>query len=614
MAYLQDELDAKTVAAEAARAAADAARVEASTARSNADTASAASAQASASAATAKTEATAKRDDLIGDLTGTDKTKATLLADAAIVGAGVIDVRSRIAADTDKGACAAAFTAMDVASTEGHCESSVVSSSRRKVSRRRLAQTSAYDVSVLLSAARTNQTLIDAAVRNLASAVGVSNVANVTVDPVLVIRAIPGVKADAVDTFASAATASTAAATNATALQREAAALAETAAARETEASSLASNAGTLELDLETTRTQLDEANAAASVPDTAETNVTLIAAAAAGAVAFLAIAFVAYRFRGCLGLRRNSQGGSQPPRFDGSGRGRNDGFGGFGASRASRNDIAPAGAEVSTPVPPPAGARYAAHLQPSQGTPVSPTERGWADFPPGSPQPPAAALAAAQTPPSSFQPRWTSAPTPTPMQGQTPVHGHTPVHGQTAVQGQAPIQASFQAPASPFQQSPFPTPNQNEATPGYSPSAAFASFGAGTPGGPSAPPTETRHAPHSARSVVSSPFSPDPDSVATPASQTASPSLAFAGFAHRNQVTAVETALPAARALNPFLAAGTAVMLSNSFRTPAPVSHSGGAVFASGSDAESDDPFGDAGDDSDDDPFGNVDDSDADA
>jgi hypothetical protein len=97
-------------------------------------------------------------------------------------------------------------------------------------------------------------------------------------------------------------------------------------------------------------------------------------------------------------------------------------------------------------------------------------------------------------------------------------------------------------------------------------------------------------------------------------ASQTASPSLAFAGFAHRNQVTAVETALPAARALNPFVAAGTAVMLSNSFRTPAPVSHSGGAVFASGSDAESDDPFGDAGDDSDDDPFGNVDDSDADA
>tara|TARA_B110000261_G_scaffold129691_1_gene145313 strand:- start:8 stop:205 length:198 start_codon:yes stop_codon:yes gene_type:complete len=65
---------------------------------------------------------------------------------------------------------------------------------------------------------------------------------------------------------------------------------------------------------------------------------------------------------------------------------------------------------------------------------------------------------------------------------------------------------------------------------------------------------------------------------------------------------------------LNPFLAAGTAVLLSNSFRTPAPVSHSGGAVFASGSDAESDDPFGDAGDDSDDDPFGNVDDSDADA
>ncbi len=148
---LQGERDAKKAAAEAARAAADAARVAASTARSNADTASAASTQASASAATAKTEATAKRDDLIGDLTGTDKTKATLLADAAIVGAGVIDVRSRIAADTDKGACAAAFTAMDVASTEGHCESSVVSSSRRKVSRRRLSQASSYDVWCVIS-------------------------------------------------------------------------------------------------------------------------------------------------------------------------------------------------------------------------------------------------------------------------------------------------------------------------------------------------------------------------------------------------------------------------------------------------------------------------------
>ena len=137
-----------------------------------------------------------------------------------------------------------------------------------------------------------------------------------------------------------------------------------------------------------------------------------------------------------------------------------------------SKNDTAPSGAEASTPRTPPAAARYAALLQPpsgtplppSQGTPVSPTERGWADFPPGSPHAPADAQAAAQTLPSSFQPRWTSTPTPTPMQG------HMPVHGQTPVQGQAPTQAPVQAPASPSQHLPFPTPNQNEASPGYSP------------------------------------------------------------------------------------------------------------------------------------------------
>ena len=150
VAYLQGEREGDDILGDEHVAGADAARVAASTARLNADTASAASTQASASAATAKTEASAKRDDLIGDLTGMDKTKATLLADAAIVGASVIDVRSRIAADTDKGACVAAYRAMDAASDEGHCESSV-SSSRRKVSRRRLSQASSYDVWCVIS-------------------------------------------------------------------------------------------------------------------------------------------------------------------------------------------------------------------------------------------------------------------------------------------------------------------------------------------------------------------------------------------------------------------------------------------------------------------------------
>tara|TARA_B110000977_G_scaffold180476_1_gene240148 strand:- start:94 stop:273 length:180 start_codon:yes stop_codon:yes gene_type:complete len=58
---------------------------------------------------------------------------------------------------------------------------------------------------------------------------------------------------------------------------------------------------------------------------------------------------------------------------------------------------------------------------------------------------------------------------------------------------------------------------------------------------------------------------------------------------------------------VNPFLEAETAVVLSNSFETPAP----GFAAFGE-SDAESDDPFGDASE-ADSDPFGDVDDSDED-
>ena len=55
-------------------------------------------------------------------------------------------------------------------------------------------------------------------------------------------------------------------------------------------------------------------------------------------------------------------------------------------------------------------------------------------------------------------------------------------------------------------------------------PPTAFAAFGDGTPGGPSTPPTETRQVPHSVRAVISTPFGANADSMAAPASQTASP------------------------------------------------------------------------------------------
>ena len=386
VAYLQDELDAKTAAAEAARAEADAARVEAATARSNADTAAAASFSAAEEAETAKSGARASRDILVAALNGTYVAKATLLADSAIAGASVLDVQSTIDADSEEDACTAAYTAMDVSSVEGHCEASVLA--RRKRSRRRLSQLASYRVSVLLSSAQTNQTLIDAAVDNIGSAPGPSNVSKIDVDPVAAIMSIPGVNAGFVTTFETLAMAARTAASNALTLETEAAALDEAATASESQVTILEANAATLEQDVETTQTRLDEATTAANVPEAEGTdNTGLIAGAAVGSIAFLAIAFVGYRYRGRLFRNRNTSNNG-PSRFGGS-RGRGtSGFGGFSASPTARDDTAPAGAETSTPTPPASASRYEAPSQgtplpPSQGTPgiLSPTERGWADF-----------------------------------------------------------------------------------------------------------------------------------------------------------------------------------------------------------------------------------------
>ena len=60
---------------------------------------------------------------------------------------------------------------------------------------------------MLLSAAQTNQTLIDQGISNLGAASGASNAVTVVVDPVAALEEIPGVDADAVATFATAATA-----------------------------------------------------------------------------------------------------------------------------------------------------------------------------------------------------------------------------------------------------------------------------------------------------------------------------------------------------------------------------------------------------------------------
>ena len=266
----------------------------------------------------------------------------------------MLDVQSTIDAETGDAACAAAYNAINVSSDEGHCEASA--SSRRKRYRRRLSQLASYQVSVLLSSAQTNQTLIDLAVVNLGSAPGASNVVIAVVDPVAAIRDIPGVNAGFVTTFETLATAATTAASNALTLETEGAALNEAATAIEAQVTTLEANADSLELEVETTQTRLDDATTAANAPEAEETdNIGLFAGAGVGAVAFLVIAFVVYRYRGRLFRSRNSSNNG-PPRFGGS-RGRGtSGFGGFSASPTARDDTAPAGAETSTPTPPTSG------------------------------------------------------------------------------------------------------------------------------------------------------------------------------------------------------------------------------------------------------------------
>ena len=588
VSYLQDELDSKTAAAEAARAEADAAREEAARKRSNANSAAMAYAAAADAADSAKSEASASRDVLVTGLNGTDLAKATFLADAAIVDANVLDILSTIDAESEDDACEAAYAALDVSPDEGVCEASIPVSARRKRLRtRRLLKIGSYHVSVLLSSAQTNQTLIDAAVVTLGlNAPNASNVQNAVVDPIDAMRDIPGVNSEKATAFETAATAATAAASNATTLKAEAVLAEEAATSNEARVMILDANVVTLDLEVETTRTRLDDATAAANAPQPGKTDSTGIIAGAVGSFAFLCITFAVYRYRNRL-FRNRHVSNNHPPRLAGRGASRRDvsGFGGFGASgAAARDDTAPAPPPASNTDPQPFGdsqpsaaGRYAVSPQGTAGTSLpsdqrapdipSPTERGWADFPSDSPQ--TDRNARANTPARVSQ-RWTRAPMPAPMQSPD----------------------SF-----PMPDSQFPTPSVYEYTRdtqgGYHSPAAFAGFGGeGTPV-PNIFAETVPSVPGSVRAETATPFT-NVDSEPTPVS-LASPSEAFAGFVdqsstresiHDNQHTVVPT---------------------NSFQTPAP-----GVPAAFASDAESDDPFGDASD-AESDPFGDVDDSDED-
>jgi hypothetical protein len=147
----------------------------------------------------AKAEET--RDALLDGL-GDDamlKAKVKLLADAAIAGVKVKKIALALTAESESDACDGAFSTMQLNSSLGACDVSASSSARR-----RLAATSAYDVSVFVSPATVDEVTLAAALENLA-AEGVAATTTET-DPIGEMKAIPELDAATVATFETEAT------------------------------------------------------------------------------------------------------------------------------------------------------------------------------------------------------------------------------------------------------------------------------------------------------------------------------------------------------------------------------------------------------------------------
>eukprot|EP00230_Micromonas_polaris_P012543 CAMPEP_0197133822 /NCGR_PEP_ID=MMETSP1390-20130617/26060_1 /TAXON_ID=38833 /ORGANISM="Micromonas sp., Strain CCMP2099" /LENGTH=1053 /DNA_ID=CAMNT_0042576521 /DNA_START=181 /DNA_END=3342 /DNA_ORIENTATION=+ len=128
---------------------------------------------------------------LTGIVDEATKKKALLLADAAIAGATVTKFTMSIAAASEDAACDVSFEKMRLDSSLGACE--VV-----YFKRRRLAQTS-YDVFVFLSSASVDETTLNAAFNALQTE-GVA-VTSTETDPIVELRAIPGIGQSALVDF-----------------------------------------------------------------------------------------------------------------------------------------------------------------------------------------------------------------------------------------------------------------------------------------------------------------------------------------------------------------------------------------------------------------------------
>jgi len=128
---------------------------------------------------------------LTGIVDEATKKKALLLADAAIAGATVTKFTMSIAAASEDAACDVSFEKMRLDSSLGACE--VV-----YFKRRRLAQTS-YSVFVFLSSASVDETTLNAAFNALQTE-GVA-VTSTETDPIVELRAIPGIGQSALADF-----------------------------------------------------------------------------------------------------------------------------------------------------------------------------------------------------------------------------------------------------------------------------------------------------------------------------------------------------------------------------------------------------------------------------
>ena len=133
-----------------------------------------------------KAQAETARDTMLSGLSGDDKEKATLLADALVAGADITEVTVTQDAASAVIACNAVYEEMGVDQSLGFCQASLASGRRRLLAD--------YSVSILLKTAKNDQSIIDAAVAKLSGAT-VSKVEG-SLAVATLLSAIPGVDGD----------------------------------------------------------------------------------------------------------------------------------------------------------------------------------------------------------------------------------------------------------------------------------------------------------------------------------------------------------------------------------------------------------------------------------